>query len=415
MKHSLYIYTVALILAFNVAGCDKTDDVNISDDMQQIEGIALGLGAVAVEPPSQQATTRATVGSVTYAVNTSEDPTYSGNFTANRSSWLLDFHLFNNNVVSSDKYEDGSFDKGKYDEVTSSWKPNPSKELRFPNYFRPHIEAWLYPDTKDKTVAKDQSDRDDFLAQDILYRAKSQLNPITKRITIELSHRRAMINFKFGDIVRDDIDELSVRVRLGTGDGNLYTPYNVTKSDVTDNLECMLILPETVSTAGGMTVEYNTVGKNIQQPIRYKQSITLNNNNPLGSNNCYCFTLSGKELKISPITIINWVTGEPVSGEYVAVTAYPTFKGPANSTYYFYYDNKLTEDGTLNGTPKLQEINFNSDGECTIKPDGRIITHILKNSSDIPTEHNKLVNPIILGDTEKMYINLEMIINVLYP
>lgn len=404
MKHIIY-YAIAFVLALSVAACSKTDNPGIGDDMQQIEGIALGLGTVET---SSQTTTRATVDGVTYAVNTSEDPTYSGNFIANRSSWLLDFHLFNNNVASSDKYEDGSFDEGKYDAVTSSWKPDPSKELRFPNYFRPHVEAWLYPNTKDKTVAKDQSDRDDFLAQDILHRTKSQLNPIAKKITIELNHRRAMINFKFGDIVRDDIDELSVRVRLGTGDENLYTPYNVTKSDVADNLEFMLILPETASTAGGMTVEYKTKGNDdIQQPIDYVQKVSLNNSAALGSNNCYCFTLSGKELKISPVTIVNWTTGEPVSGEYVAVTAYPTFKGPENSTYYFYYDNRLKEaDGT---TPKLQTITFNNEGECTVKTDGRTITHIFKSNNPNNGEdwNTYKLNPhIILGNAEKMYIDL---------
>ncbi|HHV87203.1 MAG TPA: hypothetical protein GXX42_15580, partial [Petrimonas sp.] len=171
-------------------------------------------------------------------------------------------------------------------------------------------------------------------------------------------------------------------------------------------LEYMLILPETETTTGNkMTVEYSTVGDAIRQPIQYKQTIVLNTNNALGSNNCYCFTLSGKEMKISPVTIVNWTTGQPVSGEYVAVTAYPTFKGPANSTYYFYYDNQLTN---TDGTAKLQTITFNNEGECTIKPDGRVITHIFKISNPIGVDWNsyKLVSPIILGNTEKMYIDL---------
>lgn len=394
MKHSFYIYMITPILAFNLAGCSKTDEVNIGDDMQQIESIALGLGAVGTP-----AATRATVGGVTYSVNTVDDPTRTKdgqNFITGRSKWKLDFTLYNGDVPTP--YGPGSFTGATDSDNDGNWKPG--SDYFFPNYFKPWAEAWLYPDTKDKTVAKNQSNRDDFIAQDILYRPKSQLNPIAKKITIELSHRRAMINFKFEGLVRDDINDSTVLVRLGT---DVYTPYNVR---TTDTLEYMLILPETETTTGNkMTVEYSTVGDAIRQPIQYKQTIVLNTNNALGSNNCYCFTLSGKEMKISPVTIVNWTTGQPVSGEYVAVTAYPTFKGPANSTYYFYYDNQLTN---TDGTAKLQTITFNNEGECTIKPDGRVITHIFKISNPIGVDWNsyKLVSPIILGNTEKMYIDL---------
>lgn len=392
MKHSFYIYMITPILAFNLAGCSKTDEVNIGDDMQQIESIALGLGTA-----KTSAATRATVGSVTYAVNTAEDPTSSTNFITKRSTWLLDFHLFNNNIVSGTKYDDGSFDGGIYS--GGNWKPNPDKQLYFPNYWNPKAKLLLYPSgDKDDNVDTDQSGSDKLLKQDLLvYDGGIQ---IAKKITVELSHRRAMINFKFEGLVRDDISESTVLVQLGT---DVYTPYNVR---TTGTLEYMLILPETETTTGNkMTVEYSTVGDAIRQPIQYKQTIVLNTNNALGSNNCYCFTLSGKEMKISPVTIVNWTTGQPVSGEYVAVTAYPTFKGPANSTYYFYYDNQLTN---TDGTAKLQTITFNNEGECTIKPDGRVITHIFKISNPIGADWNsyKLVSPIILGNTEKMYIDL---------
>jgi len=220
-----------------------------------------------------------------------------------------------------------------------------------------------------------------------------------------------MLNFKFQDIVREDINEVTVKVKVG---GTDYTPYSVRAAGV---LEYMLILPEATPAATEIIVEYVTVGNDLLLPIEYKHKVNLGITGALGSNNCYCFTLSPKEMTISPVSVINWVTGEPVLGEYVAVTAYPTFKGPKNETYYFYYDNQLTEDGSLNGTPKLQEINFNNDGECTIKPDGRIITHIFKGSDPTMEDWNlyKLDNPIILGNTEKIYIDLETIINTLYP
>ena len=109
-------------------------------------------------------------------------------------------------------------------------------------------------------------------------------------------------------------------------------------------------------------------------------------------------------MSLSPITIVDWTTGEPVTGEYVAVTAYPTFKGAANETWYLYYDNKLIEPDGLGGTqPKLQAMTFNDEGECTVKPDGRVITHIFKVSGMIPTDINRLITPIPL---DQMYITL---------
>ena len=186
----------------------------------------------------------------------------------------------------------------------------------------------------------------------------------------------------------------------------------------------MLILPETTPKSTEILVTYSTNATTTHQAINYKQKVKLNSSSGnLGSNNAYCFTLSGKELEISPVTVVNWVTGEPVAGQYVAVTAYPTFKGPANTTYYFYYDNKLTEDGTLNGTPKLQKIDFNRDGECTIKPDGRILTHIFpaaEGGGALTFEDEppyKLGTPVILGGSAegKMYIDLKTIIQGLTP
>lgn len=417
MRHINYISAFVLLLALGISGCDKADTPPINDDMEQIDGIVLGLGELAEATGdaelSARATTRATVGGVTYAVNTSEDPTYTHetDFITARGSWKLDFNLYNGNPDGATSYSDASFTGGTYS--GGSWKPNPAVQLLFPNYFRPEAEAWLYPDTRDKAVEVNQSDRTVFLAQDLLIKTKGEMEEIEKKFVVELHHQRAMINFKFEDIVRTDINESSVRVFVG---GVEYTPYNVR---TTGTLEFMLILPET-STSLGMRIEYSTVGNALQQPIEYVQEVTLNSNAALGSNNAYCFTLSGKEMRISPVTIINWVTGAPVSGEYVAVTAYPTFKGPKNSVYYFYYDNKITDDGTPTGNPVLQRINFNNDWECTIKPDGRIITHIFPEAPGgteptfIDEAPYKLASPVILGGhNEKMYIDLTTIIDTL--
>lgn len=425
MKHkTLYIYAVVLILGFNVAGCDKNDNIEVNSDMVEIDGVALQLGGVDLSSGTE-ATTRASVGGIDYAVNTNDDPTSNANLISNRSGWKLDFSLYNGNDVSGSvettPYADASFTGGVYNTGTKTWEPSPYKQLLFPNYFKPYVEAWLYPDPTSypnakTTVVQNQSDKSDFLAQDILYRAKSVLpenatESFGKKLSVQLSHQRAMLNFKFQDIVREDINEVTVKVKVG---GTDYTPYSLRAAGV---LEYMLILPEDTPAATEIIVEYETVGNDLLQPIKYKHKVNLGITGTLGSNNCYCFALSPKEMTISPVAVINWVTGEPVLGEYVAVTAYPTFKGPKNQTFYFYYDNKLTVDGTLNGTPKLHEISFNNDGECTIKPDGRIITHIFNTNSlsEADWVKYKLAEPIILGDAEKMYIDLETIINNLYP
>lgn len=413
MKYINYIYALILVTGLALTACDKADGPAIGDDMLHIEGITLGLGTV-VETQAQ-ATARASVDGVTYAVNTDEDPTSTkdgNNRITLRDNWRLDLDLFNGDVEV--RYGPGSFT-----EVTSSdglnWKP--SGDLVFPNYFRPWASAWLYRTTKDADVVTVQSDREVFLAQDQLYRPKSRLDRIAKKITLQMEHQRAMLNFKFEDVVRDDIVEESVRVIVGgtNGEGGMvYTPYSVRTEGI---LEYMLILPENTLKSTEILVTYSTKATGIHQAINYKQKVTLDNTSGnLGSNNAYCFTLSGKNLAISPVTIVNWVTGEPVSGQYVAVTAYPTFKGPKITTYYFYYDNQLTVDGTLTGAPKLQEINFNRDGECTIKPDGRILTHIfpatVNGEAPEDMESYELENPVILGGSAegKMYIDLTSII-----
>lgn len=413
MKYINYIYAVILVTGLALTACDKADGPAMNDDMLQIEGITLGLGSLDEAPA--QASTRATVRDVVYAVNTPEDPTWGSYLLTKRSAWKLDFHLYNGNPDGTTPYEEASFDGGGY--FGSTWKTNDERQLLFPNYFRPEVEAWLYPDTRNKDVAFNQQSETDFLAQDLLHRPKSELNPIAKKFTVELQHQRAMLNFKFEGVVRNDIDEESVKVIVGgtNGEGGMvYTPYSVRTGGI---LEYMLILPETTLKSSEILVTYSTKATGIHQAINYKQKVTLDNTSGnLGSNNAYCFTLSGKNLAISPVTIVNWVTGEPVSGQYVAVTAYPTFKGPKITTYYFYYDNQLTVDGTLTGAPKLQEINFNRDGECTIKPDGRILTHIfpatVNGEAPEDMESYELENPVILGGSAegKMYIDLTSII-----
>jgi len=173
MKHkTLYIYAVVLILGFNVAGCDKNDNIDVNGDMVEIDGVALGLGGVDLSSGTE-ATTRASVGGIDYAVNTNDDPTSNANLISNRSGWKLDFSLYNGNdasgSVETTPYADASFTGGVYNTGTETWEPSPYKQLLFPNYFKPHVEAWLYPSTKDAAVATDQSTEEQLIAQDILH------------------------------------------------------------------------------------------------------------------------------------------------------------------------------------------------------------------------------------------------------
>ena len=125
---------------------------------------------------------------VDYAVNTPEDPTWGSDLLTKRSAWKLDFHLYNGNPDGTTPYEEASFDGGGY--FGSTWKTNDERQLLFPNYFRPEVEAWLYPDTRIKDVATNQQSETDFLAQDILHRPKNELNPIAKKFTVELQTTR---------------------------------------------------------------------------------------------------------------------------------------------------------------------------------------------------------------------------------
>jgi len=175
MKHkTLYIYAVVLILGFNVAGCDKNDNIEVNSDMVEIDGVALQLGGVDLSSGTA-ATTRATVAGIDYAVNTNEDPTSSFFFLGSnniREDWKLDFSLYNGNAsgsVDGTPYDAASFTAGVYDDTNNTWKPSPDKQLLFPNYFKPHVEAWLYPSTKDAAVATDQSTEEQLIAQDILH------------------------------------------------------------------------------------------------------------------------------------------------------------------------------------------------------------------------------------------------------
>ena len=94
MKHkTLYIYAVVLILGFNVAGCDKNDNIDVNGDMVEIDGVALQLGGVDLSSGTT-ATTRATVAGIDYAVMIDPLVVFLGSNNI-QEDWKLDFSLYN--------------------------------------------------------------------------------------------------------------------------------------------------------------------------------------------------------------------------------------------------------------------------------------------------------------------------------
>lgn len=363
------IATIALasLLTLQLAGCSEKDEPATTDTER---GIAIeSISAVLQSMESNNGTTtRATQAG--FSVNTNDDPTKALPHTR---SWKMDFTLYNGTNV----YNEGSF--SNQDCNTDKWTVSGKY---FPNYKKPQAEALVYPNGWNNTssiIAHDQSatDGSNLLAQDVLFRTKAAIE-VAHKVTIEVQHQHSMLDFVIKNVVKSDINSVSVLV--GSTE---YMPYPVKATAISGSstlydMEYMLILPQTTNVSPVVQIKTKADTGNNITTITYKQTIGIisGSKTELGSNKCYCFTLQGAELKISPVTVLNWATGESLPGEYIAVTAYPTFKatGHAGKTYYFYYDNKLKEGGKS----KLQEIKFNENAECTIKPDGRILTRIYK-------------------------------------
>lgn len=372
MKRIQYIASIALasLLALNLSGCGENSEVLDADGRGiEIEGVSVTMEGMSSEA---NASTRAAQTQDGFSVNKEgTDPTYAR--PEARTGWEMNFTVYNSD--NTNVYLDGSFTVVTNNISDSKWAP--TEEKYFPNYTKPQAEVYIYhPAAKDTEVVTDQSDKDKLLSQDILFRAKGVIE-VAHIPAVTVKHKRSMLNFVIKDVVIADINE--VKVLISTTE---YTPCKVsTETTGTGDIEYMLILPETTNVNPVVQIKTKSAATDYTiQTITYRQTINIiknNSNDNLGSNKCYCFTLQGADLKISPVTVLNWASGESLPGEYIAVTAYPTFKGrpeDAGKTYYFYYDNKLTE----NGKPKLQEITFNQNAECTIKPDGRILTYIYK-------------------------------------
>lgn len=400
MKRIQYIASIALasLLALNLSGCGENSEVLDADGRGiEIEGVSVTMEGMSSEA---NASTRAAQTQDGFSVNKEgTDPTYAR--PEARTGWEMNFTVYNSD--NTNVYLDGSFTVVTNNISDSKWAP--TEEKYFPNYTKPQAEVYIYhPAAKDTEVVTDQSDKDKLLSQDILFRAKGVIE-VAHIPAVTVKHKRSMLNFVIKDVVIADINE--VKVLISTTE---YTPCKVsTETTGTGDIEYMLILPETTNVNPVVQIKTKSAATDYTiQTITYRQTININDN--LGSNKCYCFTLQGADLKISPVTVLNWASGESLPGEYIAVTAYPTFKGrpeDAGKTYYFYYDNKLTE----NGKPKLQEITFNQNAECTIKPDGRILTYIYKGDQVKSIENSTNKTPRENGKEVTIILN-QMVIDL---
>lgn len=331
-----------------------------------------------------------------YAVNKEgKDPTKTKENLSDRTDWLLDVQIYK----GDDVYADGKVTGCIYDTSDAGkvgrWKVPSNSLIYFPNYTKQKIALTLRPaawTVGATTIAETQNTKKLLLAQDVLKEKDLATKYNPAHIIIEppvlLKHTHSMIDFILKDIAESEIDTVEVKV------GNItYAPYAVTPKK-----EYLLILPPDTKVNPVIHVT-TTAGK------KYIQSVTLitDKRTEYGENNCYCFTLQGVELKISPITIADWATGEAISGDYVGVTEYPTFRGPANTSCELYYDNNLV-DGS--GIEIWQTLTFNSRGECTVKPFGRKIIKIKANSKPEKTIE------VILGD---MIVDLNTALTSFWP
>lgn len=279
------------------------------------------------------------------------DPSTTSIVNRGALGWKLDVQIYKSGspYLTSNTYLYNS---------SNRWIPTPGITTYFPNYFSQQCEFTLYSVSPNADIVKDQTIADDMLLQDKLY-IKTAMAP-AHILNPTLKHANSMLDFTFEKV---PFDIGSITVKLGS---DIYTPYRVPLTS-----HYLLIIPPTTNV--DPVVILNTVaGAQYQQTVDIIQNVNLGNRQKTDVNNRYIFTLIGYDLTLSPISILDWVSGGMVAGEYVAQTAYPTFRGPANTSCSLVFDNGLT-----------QQLNFDSEGEITIRPNGRTITTINGNSYSV--------------------------------
>ncbi|MCD8184922.1 MAG: hypothetical protein LUD68_00220, partial [Rikenellaceae bacterium] len=345
-----YIFPALALLGL----CACSEETSIRENSEPVE-----LETVELYMAGRDTETRAATRAVSdFAVNSANDPTSDITRLSGEENWTLTVRFYD---YANTLYTPAS---GTWSWSADRWVNASGATLYFPSYFRPRVEASLYPVSENETIETDQSTAANLLNQDILVEVQDNYYITPAHIpTIELRHKHSMVDFILDGANPDDIAALTV-----TAGGLTYQPYQVAAIPN----EYLVILPEGTSDP--------VVNLVTNEGARYQSTVDITGS---ARNHCYCVRLTGLELLLSSVTVINWTTGTALSGQYTTPSSYPTFRGAPEATATLTYDNGLTQD-----------ITFNERGEATAKPLGRTIVAINRLA---------LATPIIL---DKMYVDL---------
>ncbi len=297
-----------------------------------------------------------------FVVNKAADPT---SVITTRTDWELDVQIYKGSQI----YQYGSATL-IWNSTNSRWQ-DPTDSLYFPNYTRQAVSATLHPEGWNNIISLEQRTDSALLVQDVLIQNGTSTIEIRPAHipTIQMRHAHSMLDFILDDVNLNEITEINVHI------GNdVYQPYPVTG---TTNPEYLVIIPVGVQNP---VIHLTTV-----QGANYEVQVDIQSTQV---NTCYCIKLEGIELKLSSVTVSNWAYGEAIAGQYTTIASYPTFRGPASTSYTVYFVNGLS-----------QVITFNDRGESTPKPLGRSIIRIQTPSG----ENIDLDTPLILNT---MYVDL---------
>lgn len=350
---ALLLLTIPLWVA-----CSDEDNAESTDNIL-FNGIAVQTGERAAET---EVSTRAGEG---FAVNTADDPTFEktrlqGGGGANVGAWTLSATIYDRN---NQPYPAAN---GTWVYSGDNWMPSGGGTLYLPSYFKPQVTANLFPTGKTATDLPelDQSTALKLLQQDLLVQKSSPYTVTPAHVlTVELKHQYSMLDIILDGVNTDDIDQ--VRVIAG---GQTYIPYNIPAL----LNEYLVILPTGI--ANPQIVVKTKKGAEYIETLNISSTII---------NYSYCIKLTGVELIVSSVTVIDWMYGTALSGQYTTPTSYPTFRGNPDTSVTVVYNNGLS-----------QELKFNERGETTVKPLGRTIVQI----------GTVVLNPAI--NLSQMYVDL---------
>ncbi len=344
----------AAFLVLGLWACSDNDSA--TDPVTTQENVRIDGISAQIEGHEETVSTRAVS---EYIVNKKdEDPTVLP-LPSGREDWLLDVQIYDGNVPYP--YGKGTLE---YVAANTRWQTMTGDSIFFPNYLTQQIACRLYPPGF-TAIALDQNDSngDLLVTQDVLIQNGDntvRIDPSHEPV-IRMKHAHSMFDLRLMNVDETRISSIKLEV-----DGTEYTPYKTSRSTP----EYLLIVP--VGSSGPLIRVVTTDGAQYEQTVEMEDTTLVNT--------CYCFTLIGLELTLSPITVVDWVTGEAMYAQYTAVTAYPTFRGPAGEECTLFFDNDLS-----------QTITFNDRGEATVKPAGRTLVRIV-----VGGRVNTLNPPIVL-------------------